>query len=150
VYTKVLRNTRDPLLQVFDTPEGFVSTAQRNVTTTPTQALLLFNSNFMLQQAQAFADRLVREGSSDTERVDRAFRLALGRAPTADERRQMLAFLEEQARRINPKPTALATFQHGRLQYREGRAAVVQPGGMTPVMRVADSPMLPAGDFTLE
>src|SRR5207244_650740 len=43
VYCKVRRNYRDPLLDVFDAPEGFNSAAERNVTTTPTQALLLIN-----------------------------------------------------------------------------------------------------------
>src|SRR5205807_1803175 len=33
VYTKVKRNTRDPLLELFDAPESFTSTSQRNVTT---------------------------------------------------------------------------------------------------------------------
>src|SRR5207253_1604555 len=58
IYTKVLRNTRDPLLDVFDWPEGFVSTAQRNVTTTTTQALLLFNGPSFIQRARAMANHL--------------------------------------------------------------------------------------------
>src|SRR5205823_1504749 len=56
IYTKVRRNVREPLLDVFDTPEGLASTAQRNVTTTPTQALLMFNSPFLLGQAKAFVE----------------------------------------------------------------------------------------------
>jgi hypothetical protein len=51
IYTKAKRNTRDPLLELFDAPESFTSTSQRNVTTTPMQALLMVNSPFMLRQA---------------------------------------------------------------------------------------------------
>src|SRR5690606_10008128 len=53
IYTRVLRNTRDPLLDVFDAPDAFSSTARRNVTTTPTQSLLLINSDVTLARAQA-------------------------------------------------------------------------------------------------
>jgi hypothetical protein len=100
VYTKVLRNTRDPLLDVFDPPETFTSTAQRNVTTTPTQALLMLNSPFMQQQAQAFAARLVKQARSDADRIDSAFTLAFGRAPSATQRELAQSFITEQARRL--------------------------------------------------
>jgi Protein of unknown function (DUF1553) len=101
IYTKVLRNTHDPLLDVFDSPETFTSTAQRNVTTTPTQALLMLNSTFMQQQAQAFAARLLRDVPDDENaRVDLAFRLAFGRPARAQEKEQIRAFLAEQARRL--------------------------------------------------
>ena len=43
VYTKVRRNKHDPLLDSFDAPDGSLSAAQRNATTTPTQALLMIN-----------------------------------------------------------------------------------------------------------
>ncbi|HWY88363.1 MAG TPA: DUF1553 domain-containing protein, partial [Gemmataceae bacterium] len=105
IYAKVKRNTREPLLDVFDTPEGFTSTAQRNVTTTPTQALLMFNSPFMLAQAKAFADRLERDNAADP--IERAYRLALGRGASPEEKAQAEVFMEEQARRVTG-PTSVA------------------------------------------
>jgi hypothetical protein len=102
IYTKVLRNSRDPLLDVFDPPETFTSTAQRNVTTTPTQALLMLNSPFMQQQAQAFAARLRKEATSDDGRIDAAFRLVFGRPPTSAQQDLARAFLAEQAKRLPP------------------------------------------------
>jgi hypothetical protein len=101
IYTKVLRNSRDPLLDVFDPAETFTSTAQRNVTTTPTQALLMLNSPFMQQQAQAFAARLLKEAPANDEgRIDAAFRLVFGRAATVQQKEQVRAFLAEQAKRL--------------------------------------------------
>src|SRR5690606_38854370 len=44
IYTKVLRNRKDPLLEVFDVADGVLSTPERSVTTTATQALLMINS----------------------------------------------------------------------------------------------------------
>ncbi|MFA6545640.1 MAG: PSD1 and planctomycete cytochrome C domain-containing protein, partial [Limisphaerales bacterium] len=61
IYIKWLRNAPDPLLNVFDLAEPFQSVAQRNVTTTPPQALLLLNSQMMLRHARAFAKRLEEE-----------------------------------------------------------------------------------------
>ena len=118
VYTKVRRNTRDPLLDVFDSPEAFTSTAQRNVTTTPTQALLMFNSPFLLAQAKALADRLEKEKNADF--ADRAFRLVLGRAIRADERTQVEAFLREQTERAGgQRRAALVDFCHVMLNANE-------------------------------
>jgi hypothetical protein len=51
------------------------------------QALNLLNSEFVIRQADFFADRLRTEAGPDPARqADRAFRLAFGRPPTADER----------------------------------------------------------------
>jgi mono/diheme cytochrome c family protein len=101
VYTKVKRNTRDPLLDLFDVPESFTSTSQRNVTTTPMQALLMVNSPFMLRQAEALATRLRKEHPADeTARLDAAYRLTFARPPTDAERRRAVAFLDEQAKRL--------------------------------------------------
>jgi len=103
VYTKVKRNTRDPLLELFDSPESFISTSQRNVTTTPMQALLMVNSPFMLRQADALANRLRKEHPADeTARLDAAYRLTFSRSPTDAERRRAVAFLDEQAKRLKP------------------------------------------------
>ncbi len=54
-YTKVIRNTRDPLLEAFDMAGRFVSVSDRNATTTPTQALLVINGPFGLARAKALA-----------------------------------------------------------------------------------------------
>jgi mono/diheme cytochrome c family protein len=152
IYTKVVRNIREPLLDVFDSPEGFTSTAQRNVTTTATQALLLLNSQSFMQRARALADRLMKENrsASDEERITAAYRLAYGRAPTAAERGAAVRFLSEQARRINPNDSGGPGFYSEKMPHREGKAALLQPGGPQVRLQVPDSPDFPAGDFTIE
>jgi hypothetical protein len=99
IYTKVLRNTRDPLLEAFDAPEGFASTNQRNVTTTPTQALLMINGDFTLARAKAFAKRLERERLTDEQLVSRAFQLVFARPPEPAEQAGAVEFLEQQSQR---------------------------------------------------
>jgi hypothetical protein len=115
VYTKIKRNNHDPLLELFDTPESFTSTSQRNVTTSPLQALLMVNSRFMLRQAEAFTERLRNEHPDDeTARLDAAFRLTFGRPPTDAERRRAMGFLDEQAKRVpaGGRPAAWQDFCH--------------------------------------
>jgi mono/diheme cytochrome c family protein len=95
VFTKVMRNTRDDLLEAFDAPDASLSTAQRNATVTPTQALLLINGPWSLERARAFASRVKAACPDDPAgQIDLAFRLAFGRHPEPDERADALAFLD--------------------------------------------------------
>lgn len=109
IYTKQMRNSRDPLMEVFDVPEGVASVGLRNVTTTPTQALLLINGPFMIAQAKAMANRIEETGDGPT-RVEAAFRLAFGRTPTPQEVQQSLAFIAEQSARAGRSDAAWVDF----------------------------------------
>ena len=72
--------------------------AQRNVTTTPTQALTMLNDPLILKQSTLFAERLVKEAGSEPRRqVDLAYRLAFGRAPTERETALALDYLKKPA-----------------------------------------------------
>ena len=98
VYLKVFRNTHDPALNLFDSPDGIASTPVRNATTTPTQSLFLINGAWTLARAQSFAERLAASPSATLEeQIDRAYLLALGRHPEADERAEALWFLQGHA-----------------------------------------------------
>jgi hypothetical protein len=62
------------------------------VTTVAPQALLMLNSTFVMDQARAAAERaLANEALSDEQRIELAFREALGRAPSSEEREISLA-----------------------------------------------------------
>ena len=83
-----------PFLQVFDLPENSASCARRDVTTVAPQALNLLNSEFTLRMAKAFAERTRREAGDDVQKqTERATWLALGRAPSDEERHQAATFL---------------------------------------------------------
>ena len=117
IYTRVMRNTHDPLLEAFDAPESFSCVAERNVTTTPTQSLLMINHDWPLQRARALANRLLRENPSDeVGRIKLACRLAFGRMPSDTETRDALGFLERQSALCPPdqdaRVAALADFCH--------------------------------------
>src|SRR5262249_39314514 len=93
VYLMTQRIQRHPFLATFDGPDTNASTAVRTTSTTPLQALFLMNDPFVHEQARRSAARLLAERPDDAARVGRAFLLALGRPPTAEERRQAADFL---------------------------------------------------------
>ncbi|HEV2667135.1 MAG TPA: PSD1 and planctomycete cytochrome C domain-containing protein [Blastocatellia bacterium] len=104
VYSK--RSIRYPLFETFDQPNLVNSCDRRNRSTIAPQALLLMNNNFVLTEAKYFAERLRREAGDDARaQVERAYRLALGRAPTAFERAKTAEF-------IRSDPNGLAEFCH--------------------------------------
>jgi hypothetical protein len=97
VYALAARTIRDDLLGNFDCQESAQRAPKRDVTTTPLQALSLLNGPFAVQQAEFFARRVrAAAGKDEAAQVALAFRLALNRSPTADERQ---AALELVARR---------------------------------------------------
>jgi Protein of unknown function (DUF1553)/Protein of unknown function (DUF1549)/Planctomycete cytochrome C len=97
VYLFAKRNLRLPFMDTFDAPALQSSCSRRESSTHAPQALELLNGELANDLAQSFASRLRRESRGDMARaVDRAFRLALGRAPTDAERHSSLAFLSDQ------------------------------------------------------
>lgn len=148
VYTKVMRNSPDAMIAAFDGAPGFSSTAKRNVTTTPTQALLLINGEWATNRATAMAKRLLRETTGDATLVDRAYLLSYGRLPNARQRTNAVEFLSGTETRIDAelKPTRLTL---GAISGREGHAVSISNDSKTPVT-VPNSTTLPEGDFTIE
>jgi mono/diheme cytochrome c family protein len=112
VYAHVKRSLRVPILVGFDQPDPDSSCPVRYVTTVPTQSLGLLNGEFANEQANAFAQRLQKEKPNDLPaQVARAIRLTTGRAPSAEEVKDDVAFVE----RLREKhkldgPKALAQF----------------------------------------
>lgn len=85
VYLMTQRIQRHPYLAIFDGADPAASTPVRLASTTPLQALYLLNDAFVHEQSRRFAARLMREAGDDRTRMDRAYQLALGRPPEADE-----------------------------------------------------------------
>ena len=87
-----------PMLEVLDLCDSTRTTARRQNTSVATQALTLFNGDFVNRQAQHLADRLRREAGQDAvKQIDLAYRLALVRPPKPGETRVMLDFLQRES-----------------------------------------------------
>jgi hypothetical protein len=101
VYTFRRRSTPYPVLQVFDAPNGDFSCVRRMRSNTPLQALASLNETVFVECAQALAKRALEEGGkTDDERIAYAFRRALSRQPTSDEKSDLLSLLQKQTKRI--------------------------------------------------
>jgi len=96
VYQFRIRQTTDSVFSSLDCPDGGQVMAKRSRSNTPLQALNLFNSSFVLQQADLLATRLEKEaGDSPEARVERAFELCYGRKPDDWERDQCTTLIRE-------------------------------------------------------
>jgi hypothetical protein len=96
LYVFSKRSIRYPMFEAFDQPNLVNSTDRRNRTTIAPQALILMNNPMVLFQAEKFAERVRAEAGADPRRqVDRAFILALGRAPEPSEQSRAMTFIGE-------------------------------------------------------
>ena len=96
IYAHKIRMEKDDVFGAFDCPDAGQSMARRRQSTTPIQALNLFNSPFTMDEAQAFAARIEADvaeeaheaapaGELVARQIERAFTLAFTRPPDAVE-----------------------------------------------------------------
>ena len=91
VYIHVKRSLLDPLIESFDFADTDQTCPLRFVTTQPTQALGMLNSEFILKQAQVFSEYLSQSaGGSLKDQVQLALTRVMQRPPTAQEVQQGL------------------------------------------------------------
>ncbi len=85
VYLTRIRQEQDPVFGAFDCPSGNQVIPKRSRSNTPLQALNLFNSPFVIQQAKHLVDRLDREGGllENDGKIRLAFRWLLAREADA-------------------------------------------------------------------
>lgn len=108
VYIHAKRNLPYPLLQVFDLPDMHESCARRSQTTVAPQALMLLNSEMIINLAESFARRLCHENPAGDlhSLVHSAYLLALGREPSRDETSLAIQFIARQRRLDGQQPEA--------------------------------------------
>ncbi len=86
VYRFVVRSQTQPFMTCLDCADPSMRVEKRNESLSALQALALLNNGFMVVQARQFADRVAREAGDDpAAQVTRAFALAVGRDPDAEE-----------------------------------------------------------------
>ena len=96
IYAHKIRMEPDAVFGAFDCPDAGQSVARRRQSTTPIQALNLFNSRFVIDQAEALAARVRAEAGPDAAaQVERVYRLGYGRRPDAREAGEMTALVQE-------------------------------------------------------
>jgi hypothetical protein len=152
IYTRVMRNSPDQLLNSFDLPQFFSSNSTRNTTTTPVQSLLMFNSDLMLGFGRKLAAQLRTEASDLSLQVELAWRRVYGRKPTLTELKASLAFVERQRTEIEERDSAVwnGSVETAKLPYRDGQGVKFDMSPSSLRMAVPDEASLDCKEFTIE
>jgi hypothetical protein len=88
LYMTKVRQESEAVFGAFDCPDAGQVTPRRNVSTTPLQALNLFNSQFVWQQSELLVQRIEEQlgpSASELDRLEQMFLNVLGRSATSQE-----------------------------------------------------------------
>ena len=92
------------MLETFDAPALNPNCELRNRSTVAPQSLLLMNSDFVLVQSRALAQRLIEQcGDNRAQQVRQAFRLALCHEPSDAELQAAIQLIAAQEREFASK-----------------------------------------------
>jgi mono/diheme cytochrome c family protein len=95
IYFTIKRSQLIGSMVAFDQPEPLASQGSRPTTTVTPQALMLMNGPQVREWAEAFASRLEKE-TGDDARIARAYGIAIGRPPHAEEAAAARTFVAAQ------------------------------------------------------
>ena len=97
VYASSSRNgdqfASDQFLRLFDFATPRASIAKRTTTTIPQQFLFMLNSQFMIERARQFYNRLASNSEEPQTRIELGYALLYNRVPTAEELELGLTFV---------------------------------------------------------
>ncbi len=104
LYIFTRRSYPYPVTQNFDLANPNAPHHKRDVTTTPLQALTLFNSDVVFDWSQALAGRVINEaGTNETAQLNRLYQILFARQPSKKELAALKGFLVEQQALIKQK-----------------------------------------------
>ncbi len=110
VYVQARRSRPLAVLKAFDYPAMEPNCPRRASSTVSTQALMLMNNEFLINHAHFFAQRVEREaGAEPQDQVKRAWLLAYGREPDAQETAWAVEFLRRQAEVLRGRKAQVRT-----------------------------------------
>ena len=95
VYLPIVRDQIPEALSLFDFPDAALVNGQRDSTNVPSQSLFLMNNPQCIAMADAFAKRIgAMEVKNPQDRFIKAYELAYGRPPTAEEGQAVRSFFQ--------------------------------------------------------
>tara|TARA_R110002111_G_scaffold1162_2_gene8215 strand:+ start:5988 stop:9203 length:3216 start_codon:yes stop_codon:yes gene_type:complete len=157
MYLRMMRNSSDPLLEVFDLPRFFTSVPARDTTTSPVQSLQLFNSQQMLRFADQLTKRAYAESTADSDEAQedaalhRAWEIVFGRPVTNAELSVAKEFLNRQSMLLSEQETTVNLQQQetATMPYRTGQSVVFRADKPSPFF-VANDKGLNTENCTIE
>ena len=110
LYTFIRRTSPHPAMTAFDAPNRSVCTAQRQITNTPMQALVLLNDPQFVEASRVLAERVLAQQKAVNERIGLAFRLLTGREPNSLQLQELQDLLGEEKARFEAAPDAARDY----------------------------------------
>jgi hypothetical protein len=96
IYSHRVRMENVPVFGAFDCPDAGQSMPRRSRSTTAIQALNLFNSPFVIERAEKFAERVIRDVPGNVSgQTERVFELAIGHVPAPEQLSQAVQVAEK-------------------------------------------------------
>jgi hypothetical protein len=106
IYLMVQRLHPHPFLAIFNGPDTSATTAVRDRSTVPLQALFMSNSEFVGEQAKGLAESLLDAESDPTRRVRLAFARVFSRDPGEHEVRRARTYVDRYAKLLSEEGLA--------------------------------------------
>ena len=104
LYIFTRRSLPYPLLQTFDPANPNIPHHKRDVTTTPLQALTLFNADLTLDWSKALAGRVINEaGLDESAQLSRLYQILFARDPNKAEKAALKEFLNNEEKNVASK-----------------------------------------------
>jgi hypothetical protein len=123
LYTFFKRTAPHPDLTTFDCPDANTTNTKRTVSNTPLQALTTLNSETFTDAARALGLRALSLSTDDAAQLTHAFRLALGRQPSAQEIQALQQLLTEAQTHYKTHPEEAKTLAGSTAQHPESEIA---------------------------
>lgn len=111
IYLPIVRNNVYDVFQLMDFPDPAVPTGDRPTTTVASQALLMMNSELVMQAAGDLAQRLAADADLPKQKLSQLFLRAYAREATDDELKSNLKFLSEAEKTLSG-PDAWSVLCH--------------------------------------
>ncbi len=102
IYLPIVRNNVYDVFQLLDFPDPAVPSGDRATTTVAPQALLMLNSDLVMQAGTDLAQRTAQESADDRQRLSRLIVRTYGREATEDELQSNLKFLADVRQSLPP------------------------------------------------
>jgi hypothetical protein len=109
LYLPVVRNNVFPVFQLLDFPDPATATSDRSTTTIAPQALLMLNSDLVIEAAEQLAARITANHENDARGVNDVYQVAYGRTARP---REISASLEFITRAAPSRALAWTAFCH--------------------------------------
>ncbi len=123
MYVFIKRTVPPPTMLIFDASNRDQCEVQRGRTNTPLQALVMMNDPHVLESSRVLASRISHEKGSMEEKLTRAFRRIVCRAPKEKELKMLLAYYKSEQESCVKNPKKVQKLMHIG-EYKQDKAAV--------------------------